>query len=215
MRQLLIFIPIVIFSFCSAHRDSDIKIIARNTTIILIDSLGEVSIDFPYQADTFLTWIRRNDCGYECEEGKYRFQPKNLPIFKESGFFWLGQPEDSVHQLTITHHRPQFLSKNQDSFAYKLKGHLRENLISDAETTNIIEGSVLMISDRYYAIYKISDFNEKKGVHIKRLIAFSSVRGNQIQFRYDLLTKKTDSTFTDFYDNSLKKLQSVRITDGG
>ena len=215
MRQLLIFIPIAIFSFCSTHRKTESKIVARDTTIALIDSLGKVSINIPYQTDTFLTWIRRNDCGYDCEEGKYRFQPKNFPIFKESGFFWLGQPEDSVYQLTISHERPQFLTNNQDSFAFKLKGHFRENLMSDAETMNIIGDSILMISDRYYAVFKISDFNEKIGVHVKRLIAFSSIRGNEIIFRYDLLTKKTDTAFNDFYNKALENLQSVRIHDGG
>jgi hypothetical protein len=189
--------------------------IARDTTIILIDSLGTVSIDIPFQADTFLAWIRRNDCGRDCEEGKYRFQRKSLPIFKESGYYWIGQPEDSVNQLTISHLRPQFLTRNEDSFAYKLKWHFTEKLKSDPETKNIIEDSILKISDRFYAVYEISDFDEKKGVHIRRLIAFTSIKGNEIMFRYDLLTKKTDSTFKDFYSMALKNLQSVRIRDGG
>ena len=157
MRQLLIFIPIAIFSLCSTHRESESKIMARDTTIILIDSLGKVSINIPYLTDTFLTWIRRNDCGYDCEEGKYRFQPKNFPIFKESGFFWIGQLDDSVYQLTISHNRPQFLTNNEDSFAFKLKSHFRENLMSNAETMNIVGDTILMISDRYYAVKVISE----------------------------------------------------------
>jgi len=170
-------------------------------TLLLIDTLGSIFMSKPDQSDTFFTWIRRNDCGKTCEEGKYRFQPKNLPIFKESGFFWTGQPEDSVNQLTISHSRPYRLGHNNDSFAIKQYARLKENLESDPETANIISDTIQKIGDRYFGIFQIADIDKRKGVLIRRLIGITAVSGVTLQFRYDLLTKKRDSVLKHFFDN--------------
>jgi len=186
-----------------------------DTTIQLIDSLGSISLQIPPQTDTFIKWIRQNDCGIYCEEGKYRFQDKKLPIFKESGFFWIGELEDSVNQLTISHHRSDTLVRNNDSFALNTYSLLKENLESDPRTINIISDTIQIIGDRYFCIFKIADWNIQKGVFIRRLVAFTSISGKILQFRYDLLTQRHDSTLDNFFNKALINLQTVRIKDGG
>jgi hypothetical protein len=187
----------------------------RDTSFRLIDSLGSISIHLPPSADTMLTWVRENDCGRSCEEGKYRFQPKNFPIFLESGFFWDGQPKDSVNQLTISHSRNIQRQRNDNSFVLELRGYFRKNLLSDPETMNIISDTIQKFGDRYFAVFNIEDIDKKSGVYVRRVIAFTSISGNQLQFRYELLTRKQDSTLNGFYQTAIKNLKSVRITDGG
>lgn len=213
MIRLLIIIIILGTISCSEKKQIETKTDVRDITIELIDGLGSISINKPKQSDTVFTWIRRNDCGKGCEEGKYRFQPKTFPIFKESGFFWIGQPEDSINQLTISHRRPDTLIRNNDSFAIKHFNHLKENLEDDLETTNIIFDTTQKIGDRYFCIFKIADVDKKKRVFIRRLIAFTSISGNELQFRYDLLTKKRDSILNLFFDDSMKNLETVQIKD--
>ncbi len=87
----------------------------------LIDSLGTVSIAFPERMDTFFSWVQRSDCAKPCEHGDYRFQSKKSRIFKESGFYWKGEPEDSVDQLSIYHQRADTLLKFDDSVILKSK----------------------------------------------------------------------------------------------
>ena len=206
---------IFLFTLLSCRNNNQIPTKpSTDTTIELIDNLGTLHLNIPYKSDTFLNWIRRNDCGKSCEEGKYRFQNKNFPIFKESGFFWIGQPEDSVYQLTISHHRPDTLVRNNDSFAIKHYSYFKEGLEFDPETTNILSDTIQKINDRYYCILKIADIDKKKGVLIRRLVAFTSISGNALRFRYDLLTRHRDSILYKFFDDSMKNLETVRIKDG-
>jgi hypothetical protein len=215
MKPLRLIIPLFILSSCDTNRDTRNQPSKVDTTIRLIDSLGKVTLAIPPQADTFFTWIRKNDCGKFCEEGKYRFQPKNLRIFKESGFYWTGQPEDSVNQLTISHNRPDTIIRNNDSFAIKRYTYFKEVLLSNSETANIVSDTIEKIGDRYFCIFKITDLDKQKNVSIRRLIAFTSIGGNSLQFRYELLTQKQDSILARFFNNSIKNLETVRIIDGG
>jgi hypothetical protein len=215
MSHLLLTTLVVLVIACKERGTVKPAPSLKETSFNLIDSLGSIAIQRPSKADTFLTWIRENDCGRPCEEGKYRFQPKGFPIFLESGFFWEGQPKDSVNQLTISHSRNIHLQRNDDSFALQLRSHFRENLLADPETMNIVSDTVQKFGDRYYAIFNIQDVDKKSGVYIRRVIAFTSISGNQIQFRYELLTRKKDATLNEFYQTSLRNLESVRITDGG
>ena len=215
MSRLSLIIPLFILCSGDANRGTRTQPIKFDTTIRLIDSLGKVTLAIPTQTDTFFTWIRKNDCGKFCEEGKYRFQSKNLRIFKESGFYWTGQPEDSVNQLTISHNRPDTIIQNNDSFAIKRYTYFKEVLLSNPETANIISGTIEKIGDRYFCVFKIVDLNKQKDVYIRRLIAFTSIGGNSLQFQYELLTQKQDSILARFFDNSIKNLETVRIIDGG
>jgi hypothetical protein len=60
---------------------------SKFVTTTLRDSLGTVSFAIPARFDTSFTWTNESDCGKSCNREQYRFQPKSLPVFKESGFF--------------------------------------------------------------------------------------------------------------------------------
>lgn len=91
---------------------------------------------------------------------------------------------------------------------------IRQNLQANAETVNIIADTVERIGDRFFSIFKISDFDSTSNVHIQRLIGYTSIAGNQLEFRYDLLSQKKDSIFTGFFERALKNLETVEIKDG-
>lgn len=208
---------ILLFGSCSCNPEQERKNInyTKDTTIQLQDSLGNISLQIPHQTDTLLKWIHISDCGKPCDKSKYRFQPKNYPIFKETGFYWTGQPQDSVNQLTISHTRDIHLFADQDSFAIKNKEYFKVKLLSDPETSNIVSDTVERVGDRLFSIFKISDYDKSKGVHIRRLIAFTSIKGNEVEFRYDLLTRKKDATINNFFNESRKNLHTIRIEKGG
>lgn len=179
----------------------------------LIDSLGSVSIDYPERTDTFFSWIQRSDCGKPCEYGDYRFQSKKNRIFQESGFYWIGEPEDSVDQLTIYHQRPARLSKHNDSSIFRNQYHLREEVFNDPETANVLSDTMMKIGDRHFYILRIADIN-KIGVRHRRLIAFTTISGCILEFQYKLLTRRYDSVLTTYFERSIKNLATVRIKDG-
>ena len=54
----------------------------------LVDSLGSVELIIPKCYDTSFEWTDYSDCGKLCDKIKYRYQPKYLPISKESGYLF-------------------------------------------------------------------------------------------------------------------------------
>ena len=211
MGQFILTLTVLVLSFCKCGNlgKPDLHE-SRDTTIQLMDSLGTISLSFPIYTDTFLTWIRRSDCGKPCEEGIYRFQSKKLPIFKESGFYWIDR-EDSIEQLTISHSRNIYFRNVSDSIDFILHRHFKENLLAAPTTSGIISDTIERIDTRFFSIFEISDYSNQTGTYTKRLIAFTTLKGNEIQFKYVLLTKKKDSTLNSFLEESRKNLQSVRI----
>jgi hypothetical protein len=181
----------------------------------LIDSLGTISISYPERTDTFFSWVQRSDCGKPCEHGDYRFQSKQNPIFKESGFYWIGEPEDSVDQLSIYHQRPDTVLKHKDSTIIRMRNLLREKVFNDPGTVNVLSDTLIKINDRYFCIFQTADFNKKTNVRDRRLIGFTTISGTLLEFHYKLLTKQYDSILTTFFDKSLKNLKTVKIKDGG
>lgn len=181
----------------------------------LIDSLGTVSIIYPERTDTFFHWIQTSDCGKPCEKGDYRFQSKLNKVFKESGFYWVGEPEDSVEQLTIYHSRPDTVFLEHDSSIIKARDHLRENLLVNPQTRNLLSDTLLRIDNRVFCIFKTADVNKQTQAFDRRLVAFTSFNGTILEFHYKLLKKQYDSVLTGFYDNSMRNLMTVRLRNGG
>lgn len=184
-------------------------------TFKLTDSLGTVSMAFPQQTDTFFSWIQQSDCGRPCEQDDYRFQSKQNRIFPESGFFWDGEPEDSVDQLSIYHQRPYRLEKFDDSLIFRLRDNLLKKTLAGINIASILSDTFAKIGDRTFYILKTADFNHEKNVRDRRLIAFTTVSGTGLEFHYKLLTSRYDSILIHFFDSSIKNLASVRIKDGG
>jgi hypothetical protein len=76
---------------------------SKSIEVQLVDSLGIINLSVPLRYDTSFSWVHHSDCGKPCDEQKYRFQSKELPITKETGWIWLGKPKDSIDRFTISH----------------------------------------------------------------------------------------------------------------
>ena len=74
--------------------------------------------------------------------------------------------------------------------------------------------TIQKINDRLYSIFIIDLFLDKSLQYSKKVIASTTVMGNSIQFRYELLTKNKDSITTNFIKNSLELLNTVKISNG-
>jgi hypothetical protein len=183
--------------------------------INLIDSLGRISIQFPANTDTFFSWICRSDCGTPCEEGKYRFQPGKRRIFKGSGFFWEGQPKDSVYQLTISHSRFIVFKKSPDSIFLKARFPLEQELKANPETRKTNFDKILKINDRNFLIFRNEDIDSARNVYIRRLFGYTSIYNTWVEFRYDLLSQNKDSLYFNFFEHAMSNLQTVEIHGGG
>jgi len=213
MIRFFVFICIVLVGFIENSCNKP-AVHSKGITFNLIDSLGKISMSYPVSTDTFITWVRFNDCGRPCEEGKYRFQSKGARIFKESGFYWKGEPTDSVYQLTISHSRSILPSKSSDSIVMAShKFHLNQ-LLLDPSTSELISDTIVNISNRAYSVFQVDYFDSTYLVNTRRLIAFTYIKGNELKFMYELLSKNRDELFARFFEDCKRNLFTVRIEDG-
>jgi hypothetical protein len=180
-------------------------------SVNLVDSLGTVTLAIPNRYDTSFVWVDHSDCGKPCDMQKYRFQPKILKVTKESGFIWLGEPKDSVERLTISH--SGYFPFHAGDTAEDLARHkqLRAKLASDASNPPVIFDTLEKINDRYYSIVAME---KSDTIRSKRVLAITTIKGNEIQFEYDILTKKNDSIGRDFIKNSLDLIHTIHINKG-
>lgn len=177
----------------------------------LVDSLGVITLSVPLRYDTNFSWVHHYDCGKSCDEQKYRFQPKELPITKESGWIWLEEPNDSVERFTISHTR-DFPFRNGDTAKNMIRHtHLREQLLSNPRNPPIIFDTIQKINDRYYSIFEMEKFDT---IHSKKVLAVTTIKSNMIRFQYELLTKKNDSITNNFMKNSLDLIRTIHISKG-
>lgn len=176
----------------------------------LIDSLGEIRLSMPARFDTSFSWVQLSDCGKPCEQRKYRFQPKALPILKESGWINRIELKDSVENLTISH-SGYFPFYNGDTAKNIVRhDHIRKELISGFEGIKIVFDTIQKIDDRYYSIFAM----KADTIQLRRVLAVTTIRGNLIRFQYELLTKKNDSSVSKFIKNSIDLLQTIHISNG-
>ena len=216
---------IVIFLFLSSCKSgttkSDrIELLSKNSrpqTFKLVDSLGTVTINVSNRYDSFFQWTNTSDCGKPCDHEQYRFQPKYLPVFKESGFYYDTPANiyDSTEQFTIVHsgYFP-FHDGADSSFIYNINYHQKQNLLNRPATYKIASDTVQKINGRYFSIITIDLFDSIKKIYSKRVIGSTTIKGNGIEFNYELLTKKQDSITSNFIKNSVELLKTVRLSNG-
>lgn len=187
----------------------------HNEKISLIDSLGALEISVPNRYDTFFTWTHFSDCGKPCNEIKYRFQPKNLKVTKESGFVWKGEPKDSIDRLTISHSGWfEFRAVGDFYFINETHKTLLNELPKDPSTYKLGKDTIEKIGDRYFSIIEVDIFDSTENQFSRKVIGTTTIRANEIRFTYDLLTKKKDTLFDNFFDRSRKSIRSIRISNG-
>jgi len=204
--------------FASCLNKSPIESIATPSnskfiTTALKDSLGKVSFSIPNRYDTSFTWTNHSDCGKPCDHIEYRFQPKSLPVFKESGFYY-AIPDIYIDQFTILHSGSYPFSDRTDTSKYSL-GHepFKGRLSSDPSNGQIKFDTIERIGDRYYSIISLAGFNRETQRHFAKLAALTTVKGNEIEFHFDTNSKDTINE-KEFFNNSTKFIRTIRISNG-
>lgn len=218
MKTIISIISILTFAACNdISKVYTVQLPPESSKIVLTklaDSLGTVSIELPTRYDTSFFWTHYSDCGKACEKIKYRFQPKTLHITKESGWISLGEPYDSIYRFTISHSGYTPLHDNDDT-SFILKFHEREkaNLILCPDTYKIKADTVEKIGDRFFSVFTIDLYDTAKLQYSKKVLAASSIKGNIIHFKFELLTKHSDSSTKYFLNNSKYFLRRIRISN--
>ena len=85
-------------------------------------------------------------------------------------------------------------------------------------STRIIEkinfDTVQKIGDRYFSIIAYEEFDKRKAQFFKTITAFTTIRGNIIHFDYQILSQQKDSIYSNFIQNSIILLETIRISNG-
>lgn len=215
MNRLFIIMSLSFFVSCNEiSKDRNTYQLPANSKIVtvhLIDSLGIITLSIPIRYDTSFSWIDYSDCGKPCNEQKYRFQPKALRITKESGFLWLGEPADSIDQLTISH-TMDFPFHDGDTAKNLIRhNHLKEQLISNSQNPPIVFDTIQKINDRYFSIFEME---KSDTLESKQVLAITTIKNNIIKFQYKLLTSKDDSMSKNFIKSSIGLIKTIRINKG-
>lgn len=184
---------------------------SRRIQIKLVDSLGQITLSVPDRYDTVFSWVNHSDCEKPCDEQEYRCQPKTLAIIKESGFLWLGEPKDSVDHFTISH--PSYIWNRAEDTAIDRLRHkfLKFQIVNNSDNPVIVYDTIEKIGDRYFSIFVKQ---RSDTIHDIRVLAVTTIKGNEVKFRYDLLSKKEDLTEKNFMKNALDLIHTIRITKG-
>lgn len=209
---VIIFLGLVI-SCNDVSKSEDKRQLPQNskiTEVRLIDSLGTITFSIPSRYDTTFSWVHYSDCGKPCDEQKYRFQSKLLPIIKESTWLW-SKPKDSIERITISH-KKDFPFRDGDTARNLIKHErIKEKLISNPENSPMIFDTIQKINGRYFSIYEMA----KSGLLQSRIvIAVATIKNNDIFFQYELLTRKKDSITTNFIKNSIDLIKTIHIEKG-
>ncbi len=215
MKRILI--AIILFSAVACNDVSSDKNHAQMTEdsksvqLQLIDSLGMVTFSIPIKYDTSFSWVHYSDCGKPCDEQKYRFQPKTLPMLKESGWIW-DVAKDSVERLTISHVMHFPFREGDTAKNFGRHSHLKEQILANPDMPSIVFDTIQRINERYYSVIAMEKADSSK---IRAtVLAVTTIKGNEIKFQYELLTTPNGSTSKDFIKNSMKLLKTIRINKG-
>jgi hypothetical protein len=216
MRHLINLISIIFLSSCLDKTQTlsaeNLTENSKYVTITLRDSLGTASLFIPRHFDTSFTWTNFSDCGKSCNKEEYRYQKRSLPIFKESGFYYVV-PDISVDQFTIIHssYIPFYVGDTSKNVG---RHHVfKRKLASEPDNGRISLDTIEKIGDRYFSIICSNGFDSVKQKHFAKVAAMTTVKSNEIEFHYDIRTKDTIN-LKEFYLNSIKLLRTVRMSNG-
>ncbi|HLY72006.1 MAG TPA: hypothetical protein VKR53_19865 [Puia sp.] len=210
-----IFLIVLIFPACNNFSDTKISQQrpenSTNAVVKLIDSLGTITLSMPLRYDTNFSWVQYSDCGKSCDEEKYRFQPKRLPINRESGWFNSKIKKDSTEEFTISH--KLFFPFHEGDTSRDIQRHnvIKSEIMFDFQNPSIAYDTIEKINDRYFTIIAIK---KDDTIHSMRVLAITTIKSNEIRFEFELTTKKLDSIGLNFIDNSIKVIRTIRLSKG-
>ena len=184
-------------------------------TTKLIDSLGFITCSVSNRYDTFFQWTNEGDCGKSCDHEEYRFQLKNYPISKETGWFF-DDPKDSIDQFTIRHtnYFPFHAMTDTSEKIISIHGFHFKGRLSNTLNPPIIFDTIEKINDRYFSIIIMDTLNKVNQMHNTKVAGLTTIKGNEIEFYYDLKTKDTAAKVKGFINNSLKLMRTIRLSNG-
>lgn len=180
-------------------------------TMNLIDSLGTITFEVPVRYDTNYSWVHLSDCGKLCDKQKYRWQPKSLPVFKESGVYQQNEPSDSIERLTISHSMYFPFHDGDTSKNFELHKIDKDVLISKLPNMKIVYDTLQKIGDRYFSIFGLENTEIP---YSRKVFVRTRIKSNDIILQYELLSRKNDSISKKFIKNSLQLLKAIKISKG-
>jgi hypothetical protein len=185
---------------------------SKTATTTLRDSLGTVSFYIPARFDTSFTWTNYSDCGKPCNHEQYRYQPKTHPIFKESGFYY-DIPDILIDQFTIVHSSYFPFHDGDTSMNVGRHENFKSRRANDPINGTIVRDTIEKINDRYFSVESMNGYDKEGKNHFAKLAALTTIKSNEIEFHYDIKTKDTIN-LKEFYQNSIKLLRTVRMSNG-
>lgn len=212
--RILFAILITAFGLCCSERTRkeyipDEPFVSHQ--IKLADSLGFVSLTLPKRFDTFFKWTHYSDCGKPCNEIKYRFQPKTLPIYMESGWDW-KERTDSVEQFTISHSGYFPFQPQRDSMSiFTYMKRRQGNSISYYQHPIRYE-KMLKIGERYVSAFAQDYKDSVTNIFTRRIYASTSVHGNIVNFDYELLSKDSLEDFKTAIKKMTYYLSTIKLS---
>ena len=189
MRVFLFILFITILIACNNILKVDVPVPPpekpQKHTIKLIDSFGSVTIQLPARYDTNFSWTHFSDCGSLCDRIKYRFQPKFLPINKESGWMWFDL-KDSIESFTIVHsgYFYSFHQKPDTSHFWKIHEQQKESLIKHPDSYKIKSDTIEKIDNHNFSIFTIDLYDSVKLLYTKKVIASTYIKSNAVEFNF-------------------------------
>ncbi len=215
-RYLLFSLLVIgIFSSCKfLNRDIDNDYSGfKKVTVSLREDLADIILYIPDRYDTFIQWNDETDC-ISCGKTLYRFQPKLIPIHKNSGFIDTHLRIDSVEYLTIAHSTSISKSTTPSPDIYSLHSTQKRIYHSGMYRVNLIsEDTVIIINQRPYSVFILGYFDSTRSTYHKEIIAETFIKGTLVQFSHQLITTTRDSIYTHFEKNGKKILQSILISE--
>lgn len=218
MRQFLFFMSAIILYSCNNpgndfSNEQNTYQPPENSKVVkvqLIDSLGDVILSIPRHYDTSFSWIHVSDCGKPCDKKKYRFQPKINAAIEESGFYWT-EPGDSTERFTISHSMEFPFHKGDTGKNLNRHKYAVQRLISGSKHKKIAFDTIQKINDRYFSIIVIKKADSIQSI---KVLAMTTIKNNEINFLYELLTNKNDSISKNFIETSIDLIKTIRISKG-
>lgn len=185
----------------------------KEWNILLENQLGNVTLILPNHLDTLFSWTQTSDCGDGCSYVDYRVQPRTLPIFKESGFYYFTL-KDSVEQFTIKHSKLNYPGQMSDTIQ---KNYLRDRLKNEAEkypSGKYLIDTILTIDGRYFPVIGYRTYDTVKKTTTQYLSANTALKNNFLQFYFESRKSYPDTSSTDFLRNSFRHLKTIKIKNG-
>jgi hypothetical protein len=215
MKFPKIIVILLLLTACTDNKDQhiDTGTEGRRWNIKLENGLGDLHIILPNHLDTLFSWTQYSDCGDPCAKVDYRIQPKSLPTFKETGFYYFPLT-DSVEQFTVKHSKVAESWPIRDTalvtqFASKLKNEAFEN-----HSGKFSIDTILKVDNRNVAVIAFDSFDSTKRAKVHIVNALTTVDGNLVELFFESRKSYQDSTSSNFILTSFDALKTLRINNG-